>query len=91
MDNLSGLNGWTMIWESSLPLRIQHFLWLIRRQRLLTNSEWVHRCMTDNACYVRCGGTQELVLHALCDYLFAQKVWLKCLLEIEVNELFSLN
>lgn len=70
---------------------MQHFLWLARKQRLLTNSERVHRSMADDACYLCCGGTKKSVLHALFDCVLACQVWRKCLIDSAANDFFSLE
>lgn len=53
-------SGWAIIWDNPLPPRIQHFLWLARRQRLLTNTERVRRCMTDESDCVHIGPRRKL-------------------------------
>lgn len=74
--------------EEPTTSRIKHFLWLVKRQRLLTNSERTRRCLTDNPGCILCGDTQETVLHVLRDYRIAKEVWMKLLSFTTVNSFF---
>lgn len=45
-------DGWLKLWHCALFSGILHLIWLVHRRSLLTNSEHVRRCMSDEACCV---------------------------------------
>ncbi|OMO53987.1 hypothetical protein COLO4_36608 [Corchorus olitorius] len=50
-DELDGSNGdWRWLWKIAAPARWLHFIWLVQRGRLLTNSLWASWGMGDAAC-----------------------------------------
>lgn len=75
-ENLMEDNRWKLIWDNSLTSRIKHFLWLVRRGRLLTNSKHARRRMTDNEGCSRCETVQESISHVLHNCKLAAAVWM---------------
>lgn len=59
--------GWKEVWNTDLPPRIKHFIWLVLHCKILTNCEMVRRKLTNDAGCLLCGCTQETVLHVLRD------------------------
>ncbi|XP_040967822.1 uncharacterized protein [Gossypium hirsutum] len=56
---------WSMLWKIPGPQRVKHFIWLILKQRLLTNSERVMRGIAQDATCHLCGYIKEYTLHFL--------------------------
>lgn len=54
---------------------MKHFLWLILKQRLLTNSERVRRGIEQDASCQLYGHSMEDALHILRDCAFAKEIW----------------
>ncbi|CAN1274381.1 Putative ribonuclease H protein At1g65750 [Linum perenne] len=73
--NLKPETAWDLVWKWSGPSRVQHFLWLVAHEKLMTNLERKRRHLSDNTSCPRCTGTEESVLHVIRDCHFAKKVW----------------
>ncbi|KAL4363202.1 hypothetical protein GQ457_04G035220 [Hibiscus cannabinus] len=58
---------WACIWSLPVTQRIRMFLWLVLRQRLLTNGERVRRGISSNPSCSCCGCYNESILHILRD------------------------
>lgn len=86
---MDGSDDWDQVWKNYLPPRIKLFLWLVKRQRLLTNSEQLRRCLTDDSSYHVCGGIEKTILHMLCDCSFAKKVWMNLLSSNNMRMFFN--
>ncbi|CAA0838661.1 Unknown protein [Striga hermonthica] len=50
---------WKYIWSWSGPQRIRQFMWLVVKDRLLTNDECFCRHLAESATCVLCGATRE--------------------------------
>ncbi|MFQ6651264.1 hypothetical protein Gotur_023695 [Gossypium turneri] len=70
-------NGWKEVWKNPLPLRIKHFLWLVRHKWILTNCERVRRKMPEEVGCLIYGKVQETDLHALHVCQFSAEAWMK--------------
>ncbi|KAH1107401.1 hypothetical protein J1N35_011169 [Gossypium stocksii] len=67
---------WSKIWKIPGPLRVKHFVWLVLKQRLLTNSERVRRGIEhDVSCHL-CGHFMEDTIHILRYCSFTKEIWL---------------
>ncbi|MBA0799028.1 hypothetical protein Gohar_009564, partial [Gossypium harknessii] len=65
---------WRIPWKFKGPHRIRFFIWLVLKQKLLTNVERVRRgCGSSNTCSI-CGHVLENVMHILRDYPTAKGV-----------------
>ncbi|CAN1181801.1 Putative ribonuclease H protein At1g65750, partial [Linum perenne] len=75
LNNPSSDPNWDRVWRWRGPSRIQHFLWLVLHNKLLTNAESSRRHLTNNSSCPRCYNLEESVSHVLRDCLFAVNVW----------------
>ncbi|CAN1170479.1 Putative ribonuclease H protein At1g65750 [Linum perenne] len=66
---------WELVWKWKGPARIQHFLWLVMHDRLLTNLERKRRHLSADSRCSRCGNSEESVTHILRDCPAAASVW----------------
>ncbi|OMO81305.1 reverse transcriptase [Corchorus capsularis] len=75
-DDMVPLGGdWSWFWKIPLPARWLHFIWLVRRGRLLTNSLRATWGMgNDPKCHL-CGLEEESLVHILRDCPTSRKVW----------------
>ncbi|KAA3486519.1 non-LTR retrotransposon transposase [Gossypium australe] len=64
-----------MLWKIPGPQRVKHFIWVIIKKRLLTNSERVRRGIAQDATCHLCGHIKEDTLHVLRDCPFAREIW----------------
>ncbi|CAH9100084.1 unnamed protein product [Cuscuta epithymum] len=63
------------IWNISVPEKVRCFLWLIRKNKILTNIERVRRHLSDDhICHI-CNDEDETVLHMVRDCTFAALCW----------------
>ncbi|CAN1165271.1 Putative ribonuclease H protein At1g65750, partial [Linum perenne] len=84
-------NRWKLIWRWKGPQRVQHFLWLMGKGRLLTNEERCRRHLaTNNECGI-CPGLSESCLHITRDCLLAKQVWCRSLNILETDNFFRSN
>ncbi|OMP00911.1 reverse transcriptase [Corchorus capsularis] len=67
-------SGWKWFWRLPALARWLHFLWLVRRGRLLTNSLRASWGLGDALCRL-CGVTEKSIMHTLRDCTHAYKVW----------------
>ncbi|KAK8556750.1 hypothetical protein V6N12_003145 [Hibiscus sabdariffa] len=58
---------WSSIWSLPVVQRVRMFLWLVLRQRLMTNVERVRRGLSSDPSCSSCGCYSETILHILCD------------------------
>lgn len=65
------------VWKWQGPARIKTFLWKLCHQRILTDSERLHRGMTDNDLCPRCLQLPESILHCLRDCEAISDIWNK--------------
>ncbi|KAK8992787.1 hypothetical protein V6N11_048857 [Hibiscus sabdariffa] len=66
---------WSNIWSLTVPQRIRTFLWLVVRERLLTNIERSRCFMTLDSSCPSCGCFSETILHILRDCPTIQCLW----------------
>ncbi|MCI19533.1 ribonuclease H, partial [Trifolium medium] len=75
---IHGMEGdWKNLWAWRGPHRIQTFIWLAARERILTNlrrSKWGVRI---SPICSRCGRDDETTVHVLRDCVFATQVWIR--------------
>lgn len=67
--------NWRWFWKLPLPSRWLHFLWLVRRDRLLTKAIRARWCMGFDPNCRLCGAGEERIIHILRDCHFSQQVW----------------
>lgn len=65
---------WSKIWKFPGPHRVKHFLWLILKQKLLTNSERVRKGIKHDASCHSCGHSMEDAMHILRDCPFVKEI-----------------
>ena len=65
---------WSLIWRWSGPHYIQNFLWLVAKNRLLTNVERVRRHLGGSEICSVCGSDIESVSHVLRDCVAAKVI-----------------
>ncbi|KAK8995319.1 hypothetical protein V6N11_069757 [Hibiscus sabdariffa] len=65
---------WDIVWSLSVPQRVQVFLWLAMRQKLMTNLECQRHYLCDNVSCSRCSFA-ESTIYVLCDCSYARQVW----------------
>ncbi|GLT74663.1 hypothetical protein SLA2020_464490 [Shorea laevis] len=66
---------WKWIWKLECPERVRMFVWLLLRNRVMTNSVRYERHLTDSTLCPRCGSSQESSIHLLRDCYYARQVW----------------
>ncbi|CAN1121952.1 Putative ribonuclease H protein At1g65750 [Linum perenne] len=66
---------WRAVWKWNGPNRIRHFLWLVVRDKLLTNEVRCQRGFSSDAICSRCSSETESILHILRDCDFAREAW----------------
>ncbi|XP_056697578.1 uncharacterized protein [Spinacia oleracea] len=70
-------NPWKHIWKLKLPQRLRFFLWLVFRDRLMSNKNRVLRGLTQDASCKVCGALEEDVEHILRKCPAAISLWSK--------------
>ncbi|XVE58507.1 hypothetical protein DITRI_Ditri04bG0175000 [Diplodiscus trichospermus] len=86
-----GDNIWKEIWKLEVPNRVRAFMWLVKHQRLMTNSERARRGFTlDDHCPF-CSGMEETVEHVVRNCVEAKQVWETSLVSTELQFQQSLN
>ncbi|CAA0837783.1 Unknown protein [Striga hermonthica] len=82
---------WKHIWSWSGPQRIRQFMWLIVKDRLLTNDERYRRHLAESASCVLCGAARETILHCLRDCCHAVQTWRRIIPLCSQASFFSLE
>ncbi|CAN1162974.1 Putative ribonuclease H protein At1g65750 [Linum perenne] len=67
--------AWDLVWRWEGPSRIQHFLWLVGHEKLLTNLERKRRHISNDSSCPCCEHPEESILHILRDCNMAAQVW----------------
>jgi ribonuclease HI len=66
---------WAKIWKLNVPERVRQFIWIVKHDRLLTNSRKSKMNLGHSMCYY-CHDIVETTLHALRDCPLAKRIWL---------------
>ncbi|CAN1146008.1 Putative ribonuclease H protein At1g65750 [Linum perenne] len=66
---------WKCVWSWAGPNRIRYFLWLVAKERLLTNTARLRRGLTQDASCPQCTASEESISHILRDCPFAVETW----------------
>ncbi|KAK8578841.1 hypothetical protein V6N12_069185 [Hibiscus sabdariffa] len=66
---------WSSIWSLPVAQRVRMFLWLVLRQRLMTNVERVRRGLSSDPSCSSCGCYSETILHILRDCPPVRSFW----------------
>ncbi|CAH9053737.1 unnamed protein product [Cuscuta epithymum] len=75
---LSQVNeDWSWLWKIRTSEKVRCFLWLVMKNKLLTNAERGKRHITEDTSCNLCNNEEETVLHILRDCPFAMAVWRK--------------
>lgn len=90
-DSILVDTSWNLVWKSQFPPRIKYFLRIVKKGRLLTNSERVRRKLIDNAGCPLCSVINETIVHVLRDCYFAAVVWRQVIQSDSVSSFFELN
>ncbi|KAL4353155.1 hypothetical protein GQ457_06G030220 [Hibiscus cannabinus] len=80
---------WKRIWGLQIPQRVRCFLWLARRQKLLTNLERYKRTLTDDPRCPICHRDEESILHTLRDCSFFRQIWKNVVPQSLLSSFFS--
>ncbi|GAU22321.1 hypothetical protein TSUD_106490 [Trifolium subterraneum] len=65
---------WNRIWKLGVTERVRSFVWLVKWDRLLTNSVKNRMGLSSSVCQY-CGGQEETCIHVLCDCPLAHEFW----------------
>ncbi|CAA0815450.1 Polynucleotidyl transferase- ribonuclease H-like superfamily protein [Striga hermonthica] len=79
---------WRAVWQWPGPQCIRIFLWLLTKNRLLTNVERRRRHLTADGICAICGQTDETILHALRDCSLAAEAWRDLLPRPAISDFF---
>lgn len=82
---------WKDIQKYQGPQRVRFFLWLVYKQRFLTNLERVRRGISQNGAYPLCQYETEDILHAIRECPIDKEVWSLIALEVCWYQFFSDN
>ncbi|CAA0835002.1 Polynucleotidyl transferase- ribonuclease H-like superfamily protein [Striga hermonthica] len=82
---------WRAVWQWPGLQRIRNFLWLLAKNRLLTNVERMRRHLTPEACYELCRQADESTVHVCWDCPLAAEIWRHLLPRSVHIEFFSLS
>lgn len=66
---------WSCIWKLQVPTKIKTFLWLTRKEALLTNNCRFRRHIASSPNCDLCAGKEEDWIHVLRNFLAAYMVW----------------
>ncbi|KAK9003200.1 hypothetical protein V6N11_060766 [Hibiscus sabdariffa] len=66
---------WDLIWRFKIPEHIHYFIWIVMRDRLLTNESGYHMNHTDDPSCHLCGAFTESALHILRDCALTTPLW----------------
>lgn len=66
---------WTIIWKLKLPNKVEHFVWLVSHEMILTNFVRFQRRLTDDPIFEWCFIYCENTFHVLRDCSKAKRVW----------------
>ncbi|KAL1121489.1 hypothetical protein V6Z11_D01G236200 [Gossypium hirsutum] len=83
--------AWKLPWKVEVPQRVRFFLWLVLKQRLLTQAERLRRGVINDARCSVCGHGYEDVLHTIRDCDAAKKVWFRIIPSNKLNAFFLGN
>lgn len=78
---------WINFWKCKCPPKIEHFLWLARLGKLLTNKSRRNRHFTMDSSYSTYGYDPENAIHVLRDCALATHIW-KSFLPVEAHSDF---
>ncbi|KAK8998926.1 hypothetical protein V6N11_070105 [Hibiscus sabdariffa] len=67
---------WSWVWSLAVTQRIRMFVWLILKQRLMTNEERCCRGLSSDASCSSCGCVSETIIHILRDCPPTRVLWL---------------
>ncbi|MBA0557442.1 hypothetical protein Golob_014511 [Gossypium lobatum] len=74
-DALDSEDYWKIVWKYPSPQRVRVFLWLVLKQKLLSNSERARRGISHSSSCSICGHDIEDLVHVLRDCPSAKDVW----------------
>ncbi|KAK9011773.1 hypothetical protein V6N11_039855 [Hibiscus sabdariffa] len=74
---------WSSIWSLPVAQRVRMFLWLVLRQRLMTNVERVRRGLSSDPSCSSCGCYSETILHILRDCPPVRSFWKSIIPQVE--------
>ncbi|KAK8478769.1 hypothetical protein V6N11_065391 [Hibiscus sabdariffa] len=74
---------WSSIWSLPVAQRARMFLWLVLRQRLMTNVERVRRGLSSDPSCSSCGCYSETILHILRDCPPVRSFWKSIIPQVE--------
>ncbi|KAK8562005.1 hypothetical protein V6N12_049060 [Hibiscus sabdariffa] len=66
---------WKHLWDAPVPQRLRLFLWVLFRNKLMTNVERCRRHFGHSSMCAVCNAADESILHVLRDCIVASAVW----------------
>ncbi|XVF12417.1 hypothetical protein REPUB_Repub08aG0116500 [Reevesia pubescens] len=82
---------WNKIWKLVTPPRIQHFLWLVSHNRILTREACFNKGISATSFCPRCNTSVENVLHVLRDCNSSHFIWTRWLNSSRLDYFNSLS
>ncbi|KAH1121590.1 hypothetical protein J1N35_004750 [Gossypium stocksii] len=80
-----------LAWKYQGPWRVRFFIWLIRKQHLLTQVERQRQGIEHNDLCPNCGIESEKVIHAIRNYNVTKDIWTQIIPAEKHNHFFSGN
>ncbi|MBA0645613.1 hypothetical protein Goklo_013691 [Gossypium klotzschianum] len=71
---------WKNDWKFQGPQKVRIFIWILFKQRLLTNVERERQSIGHDSSCLFCGHESEDVLHVIRDCFVVREVWLQVIL-----------
>lgn len=68
---------WRIVWNVMGSPKLRHFLWRLCKGTLASKAVLYNRFCVPSASYDRCGGTNEILLHALVDCPNTNPMWVQ--------------
>ncbi|GKV26433.1 hypothetical protein SLEP1_g35733 [Rubroshorea leprosula] len=75
LPNIPEVGEWAWIWQLCCPEQVKLFVWLLNKERILTNSVRFDRHMAPTPVCPRCEQSPETPLHLLRDCYYSRLVW----------------
>lgn len=82
---------WSRIWRLCIPSRIRTFMWLVKRGRIMCNTERRKQGFTLNESCSVCGAEKEDVEHVVRSCPAAMDVWLRLNFTNDPGNFFSMD
>ncbi|CAH9131175.1 unnamed protein product [Cuscuta epithymum] len=77
LEDVRVIEDWSWVWKIRTCEKVRCFLWLVMKNKLLTNVERGKRHISEDTVCPLCNEDEETVLHIIRDCPFAVAVWRK--------------